>query len=271
MPNFSSEQPPTPYQQQPAQPAQPPYAQPYPQPPSNTPSVPGMPQPYAPPPPPARQQAAPPPLSPQTQKYLKTIPTFQKILQRELNPPSPLPYWIEDANAPRQSTGNAIGETLGAYFGGSSLIHIFTAHFKLPWHGVAELHIRVNRHGPGQYPTLLYTATLGRPVPGEVILEAPKLLSWAKFVGNPILCQKLNTTAFLKDLNKFARTEQTYGRTRIKISRFARLGPLSPTQSHLTIRTLPRSAFSLISNDYHFDAQQFLVLAAAVEAMLAYA
>lgn len=201
------------------------------------------------------------------QKTEEIAANVEEMLRKELGMGSPIPYTIEDGNASKTSLGSVLTEGASLLFFGREEVLLFALVFKLPGTREASLRVHVNRQGIGAHGgELLYTAKLNKKIAGELNLMPPKFLSSAKFEGDPQGAEKLNGNKdLIKQITKLARTKANVGGVDITIPLLVRIVPENEG-STLILATLPRMVslgFSAM-----FDAQDFLNLAAAIEAAL---
>jgi len=208
-------------------------------------------------------------------KLEKNGPKVEAKLRKELQQPTQLSYAAEvQGRRSPTSIGQALGDLASdlslELLGSAGLRPVYTLRFDVP--NVAGGEIRVSVVTDGKMVMLggiLYSAVLGRPVPGAVRLqdEDEKVFSLrCKFDGDPATAARLNgDKPLVKRVNRFVRSSYMLGATEIRAKRLFRLEPFA-SGSLLSISTLPRSRwFGLAST---FDAAEFFAIAKVIEALL---
>lgn len=203
-----------------------------------------------------------------TSQSAETVgPKVEEKIREEIGAPAPLPYQVEDLGAGALTAGSFF-RNLGTQLVGGKADVLFNLHFDLPQPRPVHLQASVNRQGVGSHVGLLiYSATLIKPVGGEVWLEDPKTFGKSKFTGDPTASARLNANGdLIKRVNNLARVESQSGGVTLKIQRFCKIFPQADGGSMLVISTLPRSVKMGFSATV--DAVDFAEIASMIEAAL---
>jgi hypothetical protein len=189
----------------------------------------------------------------------------EEKVRKDLGADSPIVYRVEDAGLAATNLASVLVD-IGNVLGGGKTSLLFTLIFPLSSASEATLRARVERQGIGAYVgSLLYTATLKKPVGSEVSIEGHKSFGTPKFLGDASAAAKLNGANLAKRVDKFARTEAEMGAIKVKAPRIFTMAP-QDGGSLLVINTLPRMTSMGMSAEV--DAKEFIELAAAIEAAL---
>lgn len=190
----------------------------------------------------------------------------EEKVREELGGGAPLAYRVAPGEYAPAPLGSAL-RSVGAYVAGGKEESLFRLNFDLRHPRRVELLVNVNRQGIGSYVgRVLYTAPLSRPVPGDIVLENPRLLGKSKFTGDAVVCAKLNASGeILRRANSLARTESETGGLKMTIQRCCAIVPRK-TGSMLVLGTLPRTIN--MGFGASLDAKEFFDLATMIEATL---
>ncbi len=206
-------------------------------------------------------------------KLEKNAPRIESKLRKELKQTAPLAYEAEVQGSVRPtSIGRFLADLAGdaalELLGTSGLRPVYTLRFAVPDNG-GEVRVNVLTDGKQvMLGGLLYSKVLAKPVRGPVRLQDQneKMFFRCKFDGEPTAVAKLNADKpLIKRVNKFVRDRYKLGETTIMSQRFFSLAPFE-SSSLLTISTMPRSKWWGMASS--FDASEFQLIAAAVEAVL---
>lgn len=179
---------------------------------------------------------------------------------------APVPFELEEGGLGKANVATVLFD-IGNALNGGRTSQLFGYKFTLPAPWPASLHVWVERQGVGAYTgPLLYSATLAKPVAGEVTIEDHKSFGTPKFLGDPAAAGKLNAVKDLaKRVDKLIRTQTEMGAITVKAPRTFKLAP-EAGGSVLILGTLPRMTSMGVGAEV--DAGEFLAIAAAIEAAL---
>jgi hypothetical protein len=98
----------------------------------------------------------------------------EEKLRKDLGASGPIDYQVEDAGLGATNLVSVLADISNVLGGGKTNL-LFTLVFPLPGSRKVTLRARVERQGIGAYVgSLLYSATLGKPVASEVSIEGHK-------------------------------------------------------------------------------------------------
>jgi hypothetical protein len=195
----------------------------------------------------------------------KVGPQVEELIRKELGAAGPLAYTVADGAAEPYTVGSA----LKAAVIGGRLESVFQLNFELPSPRPARLEISMCQFGIGCLAgSTLYSSHLSKSVNGEVGLGEPAGIfsSNSKFVGDPEASARLNANGdLLKLANKFARTESTFGGSKLKRERLLKIVQ-NGQGSVLIVGSLPRTVSMGFSATV--DSKDFFELATLIEQSL---
>ncbi len=192
--------------------------------------------------------------------------SIEEKVRSSVGATAPVPFEIEEGGLGKANVASMLSD-IGSALNGGRTSRLFGYKFTLPASWPASLQVWVERQGVGAYTgPLLYSATLGKPLAGEVTIEGHKSFGTPKFLGDPTAAAKLNAAKDLaKRVDKLLRSETEMGAITVKAPRTFKLAP-EAGGSVLVLGTLPRITSMGMSAEV--DAGEFLAIAAAIEAAL---
>ena len=178
----------------------------------------------------------------------------------------PIPFETEVQGLGKTNVGSVLFD-MGNVLGGGRPNRLVGFNFTLPAPWPATLHVWVERQGVGAYTgPLLYSASLPKPIPGEVTIEPHKSFGAPKFIGDAATAAKLNAVKDLaKRVDKLLRTESAMGSITVKAPRTFKLAP-DGGAAVLVLGTLPR--MTSMGTSAEVDANEFLAIATEIAAAL---
>lgn len=191
-------------------------------------------------------------------------PKVEEVVRADLGASSPVPFRVSNGDGKTLSAGTMLADSAKYLFGGKEAVLMSVA-FDLKEPRPATVEVCLNRQGIGSHiGSVLYRATLSKPISGEVTLEDPKMFGTSHFVGDAAAAAKLNANKdLLKRVGKFARTECP--NLKLKAPRFFQVKPQDGAAA-ITATSLPRSyAMGL---KVSLDVQEFMEIAGLIEASL---
>ena len=192
--------------------------------------------------------------------------SIEEKVRSSVGATAPVSFEIEEGGLGKANVASVLSD-IGSALNGGRTSRLFGYKFTLPASWPASLQVWVERQGVGAYTgPLLYSATLGKPLAGEVTIEGHKSFGTPKFLGDPTAAGKLNAAKDLaKRVDKLLRSETEMGAITVKAPRTFKLAP-EAGGSVLVLGTLPRITSMGMSAEV--DAGEFLAIAAAIEAAL---
>lgn len=192
----------------------------------------------------------------------KIVPVVEETLRKELRLPAQVPCQVILTGENGVSAKSLILDSLNV------VTTIYFLQFTVPGPRPFQLQVRVDREGKGALlGSLTYSASLAKPVAGEVSLEPPKVFGASKFVGNDQTASRLNgNKALIKKANQLTQTESELGQYKFKIERYLKITPQG-SYPLLTVHSLPRKA-GMVGLNATLNSNDFVELVSLLEPIL---
>lgn len=202
-----------------------------------------------------------------TEKPERIAPKVEKLICQDLKISGDLPYRLVRGEEQTLKLDNVLQGMGQALLGGRTKL-LFRLDFELIYNRPVQLEVSVNRLGVGgaHLGSLLYLTRLVKPIKGEVCLEEPKAFQMARFIGEPVLAERLNKElTLLKQVNQFARTSTKVGSYTLKVPRLFQVTQIK-SETWLVGATLPTTKFMGLAKT--MNVSTFIDLAAQLEMLL---
>jgi hypothetical protein len=192
--------------------------------------------------------------------------SIEEKVRSSVGSATPVPFEVEEGWLGKTSVATVLID-IGNALNGTRTSRLFGYLFTLPAPVPATLHVWVERQGVGAYTgPLLYSATLAKPIAGQVSIEGHKSFGTPKFLGDPTVAARLNAMPDLaKRVDKLIRTETAMGGITVKVPRTFAIAPENGG-TVLILGTLPR--MTSMGMGAEVDAGEFLALAAVIDSCL---
>lgn len=192
----------------------------------------------------------------------KIVPVVEETLRKELRLSAHAPCQVIPTGENGVSAKSLILDSLNVQ------TTIFFLQFTVPEPRPFQLQVKIDRQGKGALlGSLTYSASLAKPIAGEVSLEPPKIFGASKFVGHDQTASRLNgNKALIKKANQLTQTESELGRYKFEIERYLTITP-QESSSLLTVHSLPRKT-GLVGQNATLNSNDFIELLSLLEPAL---